>query len=229
LFTPAERDGSAPVVVVNERLASEMFPGQSAVGQYLPVSQEAKIRIVGVVKDSWQAKYDQQVVAEMYLPYEQSMRWAFASSIVIRTDRDRSITAEALQQAIWAVDPNQPITRIEGMDEILSDAIWRPRFSAWAFSLLGLIALLEQLERVLPGATWTAAGLGRDPLTVYEWSLELGGHCRTGLEDNLKFDKDRLASSNAELVQRVADLAGKFGRSVATPAEARRILGLRAA
>jgi uncharacterized protein (DUF849 family) len=64
---------------------------------------------------------------------------------------------------------------------------------------------------------------------VNDWSLELGGHCRTGLEDNLKFDKDRLASSNAELVQRVADLAGKFGRSVATPAEARRILGLRAA
>jgi uncharacterized protein (DUF849 family) len=88
---------------------------------------------------------------------------------------------------------------------------------------------LEQLERVLPGATWTAAGIGRHQLTVNEWSLELGGHCRTGLEDNLKFDKDRLASSNAELVQRVADLAGKFGRSVATPAEARRILGLRAA
>ena len=88
---------------------------------------------------------------------------------------------------------------------------------------------LEQLQRVLPGATWTAAGIGRHQLTVNEWSLELGGHCRTGLEDNLKFDKERLATSNAELVQRVADLVGKFGRSVATPAEARLILGLRAA
>jgi 3-keto-5-aminohexanoate cleavage enzyme len=88
---------------------------------------------------------------------------------------------------------------------------------------------LEQLERVLPGATWTAAGIGRHQLTVNEWSLELGGHCRTGLEDNLKFDKVRLAASNAELVQRIADIVGKFGRSVATPAEARRILGLRAA
>ncbi|MDA0205748.1 MAG: ABC transporter permease [Acidobacteria bacterium] len=142
LFTPAERDGSAPVVVVNERLASEMFPGQSAVGQYLPVSQEAKIRIVGVVKDSWQSKYDQPIAGEIYLPYEQAIRWAFASTIVIRTDRDSRTTAEALQRAIWAVDPNQPITRIRGMDAILSDAIWRPRFSAWAFSLLGLIALL---------------------------------------------------------------------------------------
>ncbi|HSC14066.1 MAG TPA: 3-keto-5-aminohexanoate cleavage protein [Gammaproteobacteria bacterium] len=88
---------------------------------------------------------------------------------------------------------------------------------------------LEQLERVLPGATWTAAGIGRHQLTVNEWTLELGGHCRTGLEDNLRFDKERLATSNAELVKRVADLAAKFGRSVATPAEARRILKLRAA
>jgi uncharacterized protein (DUF849 family) len=88
---------------------------------------------------------------------------------------------------------------------------------------------LEQLERVLPGATWTAAGVGRQQLTVNEWALELGGHCRTGLEDNIRFDKSRLASSNAELVARVADLTGKFGRTVATPAEARRILALGAA
>ena len=88
---------------------------------------------------------------------------------------------------------------------------------------------LAQLQRVLPGATWTAAGIGRHQLTVNEWTLELGGHCRTGLEDNLRFDKNRLATSNAELVQRVAVLTGSFGRTVATPAEARRILGLRAA
>ena len=58
--------------------------------------------------------------------------------------------------------------------------------------------------------------------------FELGGHCRTGLEDNVRFDKQRLASSNAELVKRVAQLTERFGRSVATPAEARQILGLRA-
>ena len=88
---------------------------------------------------------------------------------------------------------------------------------------------LAQLERVLPGATWTAAGIGRHQLTVNQWSLELGGHCRTGLEDNLRFDKTRLAGSNAELVARVAELAPKFGRTIATPAEARSILGLKAA
>jgi 3-keto-5-aminohexanoate cleavage enzyme len=88
---------------------------------------------------------------------------------------------------------------------------------------------LAQLARVLPGATWTAAGIGRHQLAVNEWALELGGHCRTGLEDNLKFDKDRFAVSNAELVERVAKLAAKFDRPVATPADARRMLGLKAA
>jgi uncharacterized protein (DUF849 family) len=88
---------------------------------------------------------------------------------------------------------------------------------------------IAQLERVLPGATWTAAGVGKYQLIVNEWTLELGGHCRTGLEDNVRFDKARLAASNAELVARVAELTARYGRTVATPAEARKILGLRAA
>ncbi len=88
---------------------------------------------------------------------------------------------------------------------------------------------IAQLNRVLPGATWTAAGVGRFQLIVNEWTLELGGHCRTGLEDNVRFDKNRLASSNAELVERVAQLCGRYDRKVATPAQARTLLGLRAA
>jgi 3-keto-5-aminohexanoate cleavage enzyme len=55
----------------------------------------------------------------------------------------------------------------------------------------------------------------------------MGGHCRTGLEDNVRWDKGRLAKSNAELVSRVAALCADYGRSVATPHEAREILGLR--
>jgi 3-keto-5-aminohexanoate cleavage enzyme len=88
---------------------------------------------------------------------------------------------------------------------------------------------LGQLHRMLPGATWTAAGIGRNQVAVAEWALELGGHCRTGLEDNLRYDKDRMANSNAELVALIAERAPKFGRTVATPAEARKLLGLRAA
>ena len=85
---------------------------------------------------------------------------------------------------------------------------------------------LAQLEQVLPGATWTAAGIGRHQLTLNEWALELGGHCRTGLEDNIRYDRDRLATSNAELVERVAAMAKASGRGVASAAQARQILGL---
>jgi uncharacterized protein (DUF849 family) len=86
--------------------------------------------------------------------------------------------------------------------------------------------LIGELKELMPDATWSAAGIGRGQLEVNEWCLELGGHVRTGLEDNLKFDKDRLAKSNAELVARVADLCRKFRRHPASPAEARQILQL---
>lgn len=86
--------------------------------------------------------------------------------------------------------------------------------------------LVSELAFVLPGATWGAAGIGRHQFEVNKWCLELGGHCRTGLEDNIKYDKTRLARSNAELVQKVVELAGEFDRRPATPDEARRILGL---
>ncbi|HEY6727822.1 MAG TPA: 3-keto-5-aminohexanoate cleavage protein, partial [Polyangiaceae bacterium] len=72
--------------------------------------------------------------------------------------------------------------------------------------------MVRELAEVLPGASWTAAGVGRHQLTVNHWALELGGHCRTGLEDNVRFDERRLATSNAELVLRVRQLAEERGR-----------------
>jgi uncharacterized protein (DUF849 family) len=85
---------------------------------------------------------------------------------------------------------------------------------------------VAQLKEVMPDATWTAAGIGRSQLELNHWALELGGHCRTGLEDNIRFDKSRLARSNAELVARVAELCEQYGRRPATAREARQILGL---
>lgn len=82
------------------------------------------------------------------------------------------------------------------------------------------------LARLAPGATWTGAGIGRDQATLNAWSLELGGHCRTGLEDNVRLDRTTLAPSNASLVQRVVDMCGSFHRRPATVAEARKLLAL---
>jgi uncharacterized protein (DUF849 family) len=86
--------------------------------------------------------------------------------------------------------------------------------------------LRSELQTVLPGATWVAAGIARHQFEVNKWCLEAGGHCRTGLEDNTRIDKTRLAASNAELVKRIVDVCGEYDRVVATPAQARELLGL---
>ena len=85
---------------------------------------------------------------------------------------------------------------------------------------------LEKLRELLPDATWVAAGIGKSQIEVNRWSLELGGHMRTGLEDNIRIDTDTLAPSNAALVARAAELCTEFGRDVASAAEARAILGI---
>jgi uncharacterized protein (DUF849 family) len=85
---------------------------------------------------------------------------------------------------------------------------------------------VETLQRLSPQATFTGAGIGRDALTVAKWSMELGGHVRTGMEDNVRLDKATLAPSNAALVSQVAALMSQYGRRPATVAEARRLLAL---
>ncbi|HSQ80164.1 MAG TPA: 3-keto-5-aminohexanoate cleavage protein [Casimicrobiaceae bacterium] len=85
---------------------------------------------------------------------------------------------------------------------------------------------VRTLKRLDPGATWTGAGIGRDQVTLARWSLELGGHCRTGLEDNVRLDRETLAPSNAALVKQVVALCAGYGRRPATTVEARQLLSL---
>jgi uncharacterized protein (DUF849 family) len=90
--------------------------------------------------------------------------------------------------------------------------------------------LLGELRRVLPRATWTAAGIGAMQARVMEWVLARGADgVRTGLEDNVRLSKDRLAASNAELVRLAAEAAARHDRRPARPEEARQLLGLDAA
>ncbi len=75
---------------------------------------------------------------------------------------------------------------------------------------------------------WCAAGIGANQIVLNDWAIAAGGHARTGLEDNIRLDRDHLAPSNAALVTRTAEVCAQYERPVATPAQARAILGLRA-
>ena len=88
---------------------------------------------------------------------------------------------------------------------------------------------VQTVDRLFPGAPWCAAGIGANQIVLNEWAVAAGGHARTGLEDNVRWDKTSLAPSNAALVERLAQICARHERPVATPAQAREILGLRAA
>ncbi|MFQ5623335.1 MAG: 3-keto-5-aminohexanoate cleavage protein [Paracoccaceae bacterium] len=85
---------------------------------------------------------------------------------------------------------------------------------------------VRTLNRLAPDAEWCGAGVAQSQIAVNEWSIVAGGHTRTGLEDNIRLDRDTLAPSNAALVRRTVELCARHERPVATPEEARRILGL---
>ncbi|MFP4661607.1 MAG: 3-keto-5-aminohexanoate cleavage protein [Halanaerobiales bacterium] len=91
-------------------------------------------------------------------------------------------------------------------------------------SLKNLLYLTELLPA---GATWTVAGVGRHQLPLAVNSIVMGGHVRVGFEDNIYYKKGVLAESNAQLVARIVKLAEILGRDIATPDEARRILGIK--
>ncbi len=86
--------------------------------------------------------------------------------------------------------------------------------------------LVHMVQMLPPRALWSACGIGRAQLPLGVAAMTMGGHVRTGLEDNLWYHKGELAQSNAQLVARVVRIAAEIGRPVATPAKAREILGI---
>mgnify|MGYP005904281757 FL=1 len=87
--------------------------------------------------------------------------------------------------------------------------------------------LLFMANSIPAGSTWTVSGVGRFEYPMVTMGILMGGHVRVGFEDNVYIEKGKLAASNGEMVEKVVRLAKELGRPVATPAEAREILGLK--
>ena len=85
---------------------------------------------------------------------------------------------------------------------------------------------LKTIKRILPTANWCGAGIGKYQKVVNEWCVELGGHTRTGLEDNIRLNKETLAPSNAALVSLTKEICAKYNRPVADWIQTRKILGI---
>ncbi|HTS28860.1 MAG TPA: ABC transporter permease [Bryobacteraceae bacterium] len=156
VFTDADREGSRPVVIVNEYMAHILFPKGGAVGQ--PVETGGRTAtVVGVVKDSAQMAYDTPPQAEVYLPYQQTFFGAFLATVVVRTEGDPRAVAGALQKGVWEVNRDQPIVKVETMNDVIADSIWRPRFSSWVLSVISGLALLLMSAGVYGVIAYTAS------------------------------------------------------------------------
>ena len=93
-------------------------------------------------------------------------------------------------------------------------------------SMKNLLFMKETMDALCPGSTWSCFGVGHSALEMLYGAVALGGHIRVGMEDNVMYAKGVLADSNAQFVERAARVIREYGNEVATPNEAREMLGL---
>jgi predicted permease len=162
-FTAQDQSTDAPNVgIINQHMARAMFPDRDPLEQVLRASASRSIRIVGVVKDAAQMSYERPANDELYIPYRQYIFGVFMSTIVVRTSGEPVAMAPALRKAIWTVDPDQPITKMESLNDMIADNIWRPRFSAWVFTVLGGLALVLTSAGIYSVVSFTATLRARE-------------------------------------------------------------------
>jgi predicted permease len=149
-FDNGDNQQALPVVIINETMARQFWPDEEAIGKrFKPgVANAPWVTIVGVVADVRQMGMDEPVKAEMYFPYRQirSHFWYAPRDLVVRTTGDPLKLVSAARQEIRAVDPNQPVSNIATMEELLTEETGSRRLgmillSAYAGLALGLAAL----------------------------------------------------------------------------------------
>jgi putative ABC transport system permease protein len=162
-FADRDKAGAPDVAIINEYLARQLFPNRNPLGEKLTAGSNAPgPTIVGVVKSSPQISYELPAQGEVYIPYQQFIFATFMSTMVVRTEGEPTALAAVLKRQVWAVDPNQPVVRVETMEEVIANSIWGPRFSAWIFSVLSGLSVLLTAVGVYSVVAYTSALRARE-------------------------------------------------------------------
>jgi putative ABC transport system permease protein len=152
-FSPADRRGSQPVVILGETTARKFWPNQDPIGSYIRLGGTADSlwrQVIGVVGDVHHTALDKDIRSEMYLPHAQ-----FPSTVpetlsvaqngmtlVIRTSSDPTAMTTAVRNAIKSMDPQLPISQIRTLDEIVSSSVSTPRLATMLLGIFGSLALV---------------------------------------------------------------------------------------
>ena len=147
-FTPQDNEQSIPVAIVNETMARQYWPGRSALGQRFkigdPTDDVPWRQVVGIVRDVRQMGLDAPIKAEMYLPYRQidTHQWFIPRDLAIRTTGTPLSLVGAVRQAIREVDPDQPISNVATMSELLGEEAGQRRLGMIMLVAFAILALL---------------------------------------------------------------------------------------
>jgi predicted permease len=135
-----DAEAAQKVVLINEALARELWPGQDAVGRSVIFEAGVSARVVGVVRDIRQERLDSPSKPEFYIS---SLQAPFHSgALAVRTAVAPSSLASAVRQAVWSVDPQQPVIDVLTMEQILDKEVWQRRVQGTLLTVFAALALL---------------------------------------------------------------------------------------
>jgi predicted permease len=146
-FDSPDMSDTAATAIINQTMERQLWPGENPIGKRIKLgpadSQEPWVSVVGVVGDVRQFALEAPAALEVYVPYTRSAAFFFAPrDLIVRTGSDPLRLAAAIKSAIWSVDSDQPVSNIQTMDEVLSQAVAQPRFYMVLLGIFAALALM---------------------------------------------------------------------------------------
>jgi putative ABC transport system permease protein len=154
-FTDADNSQAPKVVIVNEALARRFWPNQNAIGKHIIVGRQTAAEVVGVAADVKNSDLAVEPAPQLYLPFPQ-LPWG-NMNLLVRTAIDPHQLISTLRQQVYAVDPDQPVTQVQTMDELLSTFRAQPRFTVFLLSSLSSMALIQAVVGIYGVIAYTVA------------------------------------------------------------------------
>lgn len=137
-----DRPGSSDVAVINEAMARQFWPGEDPIGRRIRIARQGEPawrEIVGIVGNIRHGGLHQEPSPEMYVPYTQQA-WRFLR-LAVRTTGDPAALAPALRKSVWAVDRDQPVSRVRTMDDVVAASMGETRFYSLLLGIFAMLAL----------------------------------------------------------------------------------------